>query len=554
MTAYKRRFIFGLFFSSIAITSSGCSGQGTLLDSQEKKFALEENALGANHRAFHRVLHFPNGNGLRVPGYIVGIEKADQEAVTGPRLDPELVTERKADEITTSAYKRLLTQNKAHLITHVIKYAEVNRQHAIFQGRIRPCSLYSLFNADGGEDPGNSDATWDKAEVARQLFASCGSDQNTKVSAPENNIHKRAEGCRNHQSDYTTPFQMSWAAIDALCKDLTMTIKDDITHIIVIVMGWNTPQDNAVQNYNSIMAHLLDEYEARSATRRVECTAMDDLESACPPDWKPFKPLVVGVSWASDWELSDLLPIPDSLVRLVSFPNKANDAKEIGVTWLKSLLESAILPSRQLSKSRPKVVVIGHSFGARATLTAITQPNALAASESSDTESYSNGDLFIAIQGAFRINEIFREEKRENGLWEKFHSNGLRFILTASKHDSANETAFWTTYAGMIGAYKDVCQSGQLFKITCETMPYDGSHIRSYGFTLCEDKAAAPPASTPTRNARQLINEWKYQQRNPVLYLDATTAINCRAAFTGGGSHSDIYRRETARLLLDLMN
>jgi hypothetical protein len=27
--------------------------------------------------------------------------------------------------------------------------------------------------------------------------------------------------------------------------------------------------------------------------------------------------------------------------------------------------------------------------------------------------------------------------------------------------------------------------------------------------------------------------------------------INCNAPFTGGGAHSDIYRRETARFLLD---
>ena len=45
---------------------------------------------------------------------------------------------------------------------------------------------------------------------------------------------------------------------------------------------------------------------------------------------------------------------------------------------------------------------------------------------------------------------------------------------------------------------------------------------------------------------------WK-QSENAVLYVDTTTLMTCRAAFTGGGSHSDIYRRETASFLWDLI-
>jgi hypothetical protein len=36
-----------------------------------------------------------------------------------------------------------------------------------------------------------------------------------------------------------------------------------------------------------------------------------------------------------------------------------------------------------------------------------------------------------------------------------------------------------------------------------------------------------------------------------IRYFDASDLINCNAPFTGGGAHSDIYRRETARFILD---
>ena len=36
-----------------------------------------------------------------------------------------------------------------------------------------------------------------------------------------------------------------------------------------------------------------------------------------------------------------------------------------------------------------------------------------------------------------------------------------------------------------------------------------------------------------------------------VRYLDATHVVNCTPPSSAGGSHSDIYRRETARFILD---
>ena len=135
-----------------------------------------------------------------------------------------------------------------------------------------------------------------------------------------------------------------------------------------------------------------------------------------------------------------------------------------------------------------------------------------------------------------------------------FNVNGLRAVLTTSRHDSANETAFWASYAGMIKAHRKVCAEPGHRSIACAYIPSQANYsAQGYGFSLCDGATGNSEPSIEPEGAPINVGEWRNQETKPVLYVDATALMNCRAAFTGGGSHSDIYRRETARFIWELI-
>lgn len=506
----------------------GCSDDvPTLLDSYESSYGIRDNGLGSDHRYFHQALHFPYGTGLHFPGYIVGIEKAPQGLVDGPAEDPNLLEPVDPNSDRIADYSRLIDEPKTHLITHVMRYQAALEENAVFRGRIRPCALYSLIRANGQSpiEDGyyNIDAPWHDDRMAQQLFPGC-------------------EG--NPPASYRfTPFARSWDGIESLRESLSRDMTEEYSHIIVIVMGWNTPQYNAIQNFNSIVSHLVDEVETQRRGENPEAAATG------------FRPLVVGVTWASDWEISDNVPVPDNWVRGISFRNKANDAKEIGLTWLDSIIFNAILPAREEANSKPRVIVIGHSFGARASLTALTQRPALRSHSGRRIETFMGGDLFVSLQGAFKIEEIFADEDLQGQISDSFDVGGLRMVLTATQYDSAVSRAFWADYAGSPEAMARVCsEETSIDHVACRRLgPPSTAESENYGFGLCIDGQPEIPEWVAVRNEIS-IEDWKDRLESPVLYVDATYLANCRAAFTGGGSHSDIYRRETARFLWDVIN
>lgn len=89
-------------------------------------------------------------------------------------------------------------------------------------------------------------------------------------------------------------------------------------------------------------------------------------------------------------------------------------------------------------KIRPKVVVIGDSFGARAAIASLTlQPNLMKLPVKLK-DNFESGDMFVALQGAFKIEELFADKKIEKGPWPAFKASGLRGVLTTSSRDAAN--------------------------------------------------------------------------------------------------------------------
>ncbi len=510
----------------LSVVLTACGELPTMLDKSEEKFGIKNNFWGADHREFHRAVLYPNGVGFRFPGYIVGIEKSRQQKVNGPRVEPELLTLPEGRP-STKIQRALMTNPKSHLITHVMRYSDVNDANAVFPHRIKSCAVYSLLPPS---DKG------DTHDAAQGMFSRC------EISGDD--------ASAGEKFSVSGAFEQSWIALADLKKSLEADLRTDekskvppISHIFVIVMGWNTPQGEAVQNFNSIIGHMLDEVDEKRKAVHGGCGEKNKEVPECR-----FRPLLIGVTWASDWELSPLLPLPPALVRAISFPNKANDAKEVGITWLRALIEHVVLPVRNGTSNNggPKIVLVGHSFGARALMASVTENRVLntrreAARAVPQMLNFRKGDQFVALQGAFKIEELFVDEKELDKLHPSIANRNLRVTVTSSEFDEAVDTAFWGTYAGSAKGYDKVCAPGSTGTygnfVDCSRARSRGSSL-NYGFASCNTAFA-------DRTPHERLNG------APVHVFDVSEMVNCRSAFTGGGSHSDIYRREMARFLWD---
>jgi len=548
----------------VFLTAACGSPLPTVLDNAEERLDIKENWLKTDHRKFHHILHYPRGTALHFPGYIVGIEKADQDEVRGPKHHPELLNG--SDEDDGAEVRRKISRDpKTHVITHVVSYGRNDEQvkdYAVFGDRIKSCVVYSAIPPDGENgtvkaDYLNATTPPPGKDGAHGIFEYCETKDDPEKQTGE------ASG----------PFEDSWRGVAGLRKGLEQDLKDGLkenpesikerrgySHILVFVMGWNTVQAEAVRNFNSMIGHLLDEVEARRMATKCNGKA-EDIQAVCR-----FKPLFVGVTWPSDWEISPMLPVGPAFVRSISFPNKASDAKEVGMMWLRALLEKAVLPARasvyEDDADQPRLMVVGHSFGARAAVAGTLFPSALdtnhgLAAVLDGHWRFRPGDRLIGLQGAYRIDELFIDPKKpEMGLKENIAETGLRVFMTTSAFDEAVDTAFWGTYAGQAKAFDKVCGDNgtEAYRpfVGCRSAHYRSVPGRTadrlgYGVQRCTTVPPTRPLTNPS------LAEPNGDDK-PVTFVDASAVINCRAAFTGGGSHSDIYRRESARLLWDLMN
>lgn len=509
----------------VATAVSACGNHPTILDMSEDEVGIKTNWAGADHREFHRVLHYPTGVGLQFPGYVVGIEKAHQTKIGGPATDSTLL-DMPGPDARSGIQRKLLIDPKSHFVSHVMHYRNPGNDDAVHPHRIRSCAVYAVLPP---ADPVSH-------EAGGQLYPPCDETRTPKPSEAYANGWTGLARLKTLLKDDLTPRSQRNGDERA-----TEPPNHQFSHIFVVVMGWNTPQGEAIQNFNSIIGRLLNDVDERRGN--MNCA----MDSARQPECN-FNPLVIGVTWASDWQLSALLPLPPALVRLISFPNKANDAKELGMTWLRAVIQHVVLPVRDKAgrKDKPKIVLIGHSFGARALMSALTDEEALNLDRATaeglpQHKEFRPGDLFIALQGAFEVEDLFKGQDPNKGLHDSIANGNLRVIMTSSEFDAAVETAFWDTYAASWRGYAKLCgdESNDRFSafVDCRRLSRLSTANR-YAFSAC---------ARPEKNGDipDRIND------RSVLYLNASAVVNCRAAFTGGGAHSDIYRREMARLLWD---
>jgi Alpha/beta hydrolase of unknown function (DUF900) len=295
------------------------------------------------------------------------------------------------------------------------------------------------------------------------------------------------------------------------------TNAEGFSHIFVMIMGWNTDQQEAIKNYNELT---------------------NNLRVASQSDGRPFNPLVIGITWPSMWLVGDWVAFPGAIVRGASFPIKKDQADRVGQQFVYDILTSIILPIRAQQDTKLPNILIGHSFGARALAAMFHDQDGWQSSfhlPSSPGFTFGRRDRLILLEGAFDISDLFDDGKN---LLPALKDTGITTTMTSSSIDTAFAMAIWANYVGDHRTFRMICgqdglATGYHKLVGC------GQAIRAgqWGLGLCNKtpesvaKDYDPPADVKLR------------------YFDASKLINCQTPFGGGGAHDDFYRPEMARFL-----
>lgn len=473
--------------NSVSWAASVQAGKSPLYES--------ECALGTekkNLQTFHALLHYPVEHGLQVPGMIIGIEKSGtDQVVKANRQQPVLDSPLEINDApeTRKWIQNLLTgQRKAMFISHVVGYAPEREPTFIFDAYRQP----------------NSDGNWlppINADIEAAPWLDCKRDKVKPFDAYRN----------------------SWNAIAGIRKELASALKrksNGYTHIVVVTMGWNTVQTEALQNFNSIALNL-----QRAAQRSSS----------------EYRPYFIGITWPSQWD-SDLLP--PLFPHAISLTNKANDADEVAAGWLGAAMQYSILP--EAKRVEVPVEVIGHSFGARAVShavcrgTVLTPPTDFKPNEPLTPISVSSPSVewLISLQGAYSLGRFTAQGAGVNvSLNYGDQCPAAKSLLfTASAHDKAATTAAYIgpPWAGSLATFKKVqsaagklASNGPKFKLLTAN---DAGCLSG----LNDDNSSD--------NARRFN------------YVDASSLIFFNAFGTGGGAHSDIYRPQMGQFLWNVIS
>nr|WP_315240787.1 alpha/beta hydrolase [uncultured Albidiferax sp.] len=444
----KQKWILAL---AVAFVLAGCStSPPTRLSDAEDLF----DTGGPIRRLYHASLYYPVEIAPRYDGYLLGVEKTWTELIME---EGDLHLQAIPDASFTMDKLREKMRDRSLLyVSHVLKTFSNQTPDN------KNCALYNAY-------------AYDAAALEKQLVVPCEGQPPVFQTVTVANDG----GLRTAKSTYKN----SWTAMDSLGKDIAERAPH-YSAVLVVVLGWNTPQEQAVRNVNSIVMNL---------------------KSARGND---FNPLVIAVTWPSQWNSAWL----DFAYKAFSFNTKAYDADELGYTWLGVLLHRT-LPQHATGKD---VIVIGHSFGARATSVASCIGPAIY-DKVPDSHRAAIHTL-VNFQGAYDAGRAFGEP--DKGInFPKGCENVARFVLTASEGDTANSLPFWADYAGTSRAYVAQC-----------------AQESTLANCACSDKDGNLTVS----------KKGKYPK---VWYVDATRLVSENAYDTGGGSHNDIFRVEHGRLV-----
>ena len=287
-----------------------------------------------------------------------------------------------------------------------------------------------------------------------------------------------------------TPVTQSFAALRRLGEDLDVRLAQlKPSHVLVYAMGWNTQQIETLDNFRRLAAHLTD------AAREAGDTT--------------FRPLLIGLTWPSTGS---------PLIAASDYGIKAKDADETGAIW------ENLLVNRELRRLKPRhdfrLIVVGHSFGARLTSRAVFSGPLVGASEEPVV------DLLIGLQGAYSYQRYLAAESgdspegREGAPYRDHGRLAGMVALTSSRWDTAVTQALHGPY--FVG-------SAEVFQ---RTQSDDLSEWFVHQTVSADGRLPVTPRCDPKR----------------VLMIDASAVIVGNEPGTSGGAHSVIYTPHIGRL------
>lgn len=217
-------------------------------------------------------------------------------------------------------------------------------------------------------------------------------------------------------------YEESWEKGYACVHDTIMKAvrRKRYTHVIISAMGWNNDQEVSIDRIHMIHRNL---------------------EPAMARRGKAYNPLIIAITWPSVWFSRSDSGVMRTVGHIGSIFNKEADADEIGTTIGNMLLHKTMAEVK-MERPQTKVVVIGHSFGARMLSMAVHSRGHLV-QPSSVKEPV---DVFVGLQPAFSIKRFIKGESREGAPYAGIKKTD--FWLTWSQEDKANPIAFWTDFAG----------------------------------------------------------------------------------------------------------
>jgi hypothetical protein len=299
-----------------------------------------------------------------------------------------------------------------------------------------------------------------------------------------------------------------------------------ISHLIVFATGWHTPQVRTLAD----MDELFESIKAAGAEDHT------------------FSPLFFGISWPSfSDEFAESLTRGASTVaklapaalehpvhtktieRLLAdsgrsdrlgflgYPAISKDADEVGMVAVSTLVNQVLIPVRETQPAKPRVIVIGHSFGARIAswtpFTAALLPRMAGATVSTGP------DLVIKLQGAFPA---------------------ARFDTTIKHRRPYVEGASFADHSAFRTLFAYTCSNDEALR-----------HARIFDVMIGDVQAfeRAMANESPAFSTRKIIdNDFAKLELDPasrkVLLIDASEIIT---------KHNDVRNEKVGRLVWELM-
>jgi len=424
--------------------------------SSNSYFSSEETALGTNRRApslSHIAAYFPGAISLISPGYLIGIEAARPYRIT--REGDLVVRQMRNNGEKVDYLVNLVREGHLHFISEVFRYT--GKPYG--DGN---CALYNLYRGQRGG-----------------IIPFCEETKTMEV---------------NVSTDSRRAYTNSWTALDILRRRLETDIESGkYTHLMVLMMGMDTKQEESIRNFNSIIWSI-----RQTAGNK-------------------FRPLTIGISWPSYWDSRWFQPAWD----LMSYPSRADEADRLGLSWVGVLFQEIIDPLSE----KIQTVAISHSLGARAISMAACVGPAITRNVSvAPAGAKGRLDYFFGFAPAFSLS---RFSKKSYLLEDIYYRNSCakirKMIFTASDKDTASKANFWADLAGNHRYYTKFCQQRSEFSKAC---------VKT--------------------NEKGLISQ-AYNSNVRLLYIDTTDLMKYEIPLAQGGGHSDVFRPEVGRLVWDVM-